>query len=159
MKIGVITISDTRAFDDDETGQTVIEALKEYGFDTFETVIVADEMGQIRQAIRHMSETCSAIFTTGGTGFSPRDITPEATASVLDRRADNVCDLIRARCAEHSPGGCLSRGVAGTVGDALVVNLPGSPETARHAVHAIGNLLSEILRQLSGDGDRVGVVC
>lgn len=159
MKIGVITISDTRAFDDNETGQAVMEALREYGFDTFETVIVAGEMGQIRHALRHMSETCSAIFTTGGTGFSPRDMTPEATASVLDRRADNLCEMIRVRCAEHSPVGCLSRGIAGTCGDALVVNLPGSPDTARHAVHAIGTLLDEILRQLSGDGDRVGVGC
>src|SRR5689334_8944907 len=159
MKIGVITISDTRAFDDDETGQIVTDALREYGFETFESVIVAGEMSQIRHAIRHMSESCSAIFTTGGTGFSPRDLTPEATASVLDRRADNLCDLIRARCGEHSQAGCLSRGVAGTVGDALVVNLPGSPESARHAIHAVGPILDEILRQLRGDGDRVGVGC
>lgn len=159
MTIGLITISDTRSFEDDETGRRVTDALRDYGFDTFETVIVADELTQIRQAIRQMSCTCAAIFTTGGTGFSPRDNTPEATASVLDRRADNLCDLIRLRCAEHSPMGALSRGVAGMVGETLVVNLPGAPATAAHAVHAIGSLLGEIMRQLKGAPDNVGVGC
>lgn len=159
MKIGLITISDTRSFDDDDTGHAVMSALREYGFENFETVIVADEVGQIRHALRHMSETCAAIFTTGGTGFSPQDITPEATASVLDRRADCLCELIRCRCAEHSPASYLSRGVAGTLGNALVVNLPGSPAAAKHAAHAIGNLLGDILSQLRGEGDRVSVFC
>jgi molybdopterin adenylyltransferase len=159
MKIGLITISDTRSFEDDDTGRTVMDALRQYGFDTFETVIVAGDQAQIRGAIRHMSQTCAAIFTTGGTGFSPRDVTPEATAAVLDRRADNLSDSIRASCAEHSPAGALCRGVAGMVGDALVVNLPGNPATAAHAVHAIGNLLGEVLRQLRGDPDSVGVGC
>jgi molybdopterin adenylyltransferase len=152
MKIGLITISDTRCFDDDDTGHTVMNALREYGFDTFETVIVAAEMAQIRHALRHMSETCAAIFTTGGTGFSPSDITPEATASVLDRRADNLCELMRCRASEFSQASYLSRGVAGMVGDALVINLPGSPLAAKHAVQAIGSLLNDILSQSVGVG-------
>ncbi len=159
MKIGVITISDTRSYSDDETGQAVIDSLREFGFDTFESVIVADEVGQIRQALRHMSQECQALFTTGGTGFSPRDVTPEATASVLDRRADNLSDLIRARCAEMNPNGCLTRGISGMVGDCLVVNLPGTPAYARHGVQAIGTLLGGILCQLRGDGEHVGVGC
>jgi len=159
MKIGLITVSDTRSFEDDDTGHRVMDALRDYGFDTFETVIVADELTQIRHAIRQMSGTCAAIFTTGGTGFSPRDNTPEATASVLDRRADNLSDLIRVRCAEHSPIGALSRGVAGMVGETLVVNLPGAPASAAHAIHAIGTLLGEIVRQLRGEPDNVGVGC
>jgi len=159
MKIGLITSSDTRCFDDNETGDAVRSVLRDYGFDTFETVIVADEVSQIRHAIRHMSESCAALFTLGATGFSPRDVAPEATASVLDRRADNLCEVIRAKCAEHAPAGYLSRGVAGMVGDSLVVNLPGSPDAAKHAVQAIANLLSEILCQLRGDGEPVGVGC
>ncbi|MBC8066179.1 MAG: MogA/MoaB family molybdenum cofactor biosynthesis protein [Chlorobia bacterium] len=159
MKIGLITISDTRSFEDDDTGHRVMEALREYGFDTFETVIVADEMSQIRHAIRQMSSSCSAIFTTGGTGFSPRDITPEATSAVLDRRADNLCELMRSRGADQAPESYACRGVAGTVGDALVVNLPGSPLAAKHSIHAIGPLLNQILCQLRGDGERVGVGC
>jgi molybdopterin adenylyltransferase len=159
MKIGLITISDTRCFDDDETGHAVADTLREFGFNTFETVIVADEIGQIRHAIRHMSESCAALFTLGASGFSPRDVAPEATASVLDRRADNLCELIRSKCAERSPSSYLSRGVAGMVGDCLVVNLPGSPEAARHAAQALANLLNDILCQLRGDGEPVGAGC
>lgn len=159
MKIGIITISDTRSFEDDDSGQKVIEALRGYGFETFETVIVADELAHIRNAIRHMSNDSAAIFTIGGTGFSPRDVTPEATVAVLDRRADNLSDLIRARCSEHSPTGALTRGVAGMVGDTLVVNLPGSPTSAVHGLHAVGGMLERILCQLRGDPDRAGVGC
>jgi molybdenum cofactor synthesis domain-containing protein len=159
MTIGLITISDTRSFDDDETGRRVTEALRDYNFDTFESVIVADDLAQIRHAIRQMSGSCGVIFTTGGTGFSPRDNTPEATASVLDRRADNLSDLIRMHCAEHSPVGALSRGVAGMIGETLVVNLPGAPAAAAQGIHAIGNLLGEIVRQLRGEPDSVGAGC
>lgn len=159
MKIGLITISDTHSFEDDDSGHRVMDALREYGFDTFESVIVADELAQIRHAIRQMSGTCSAIFTTGGTGFSPRDITPEATLAVLDRRADNLSELMRSRCADQAPESYLCRGVAGTVGDALVVNLPGSPIAAKHSIQAIGPLLNQILCQLRGDSERAGVGC
>lgn len=158
MRIGLITISDTRCFEDDETGKAVSDALRQYGFDSFENVIIAGELTQIRHALRHMSERCSVILTMGGTGFSPEDVTPEATANVLDRRADNLCELIRMRCGDHEPSAHLSRGIAGMIGDSLVVNLPGSPESAKRAVHAVGNLLPELVRQMRC-GDRAGTRC
>jgi len=159
MKIGIITINDTRSFEDDDSGRAVTQVLREFGFGEFETVIIAGEMGQIKQSIRHMSASCAAILTIGGTSFSPRDVTPEATAAVLDRRADNLANLIRAACSEHNPAGHLGRGVAGMVGDALVVNLPGSPQAAAQAARALGPVMDEILRQLRGAGEWAGVNC
>ncbi len=147
MVVGVITISDTRCFDDDLTGQAVTEALRGFGFERFQTVIIADEEAQIKQAIRQFSATCDLVFTTGGTGFSPRDKTPEATASILDRRADCLIELIHA----EAPGSRLSRGVAGTVGNALIVNLPGSTASAGRAILALGPVLNEVIAQMRGD--------
>lgn len=150
MVVGVITISDTRCFDDDLTGQAVTEALRGFGFERFQTVIIADEEAQIKQAIRQFSATCDLVLTTGGTGFSPRDKTPEATASVLDRRADCLMELIRCTSGE-APGPYLSRGVAGTIGNALIVNLPGSPASARRAIVALGAVLIDVIAQMRGD--------
>ncbi len=156
MKIGVITISDTRSFEDDLSGPAVVETLRELGFDSFTTMIIADDEGQIKHAIRHLCEECDAIFTTGGTGFSMRDITPEATAAILDRRADNLSELIRAKGLEHTPYSYLSRGIAGIIGSTLVVNLPGSPNAARQGIEAIALLIEPIIGNLRGDGCPVG---
>jgi len=159
MKIGIVTISDTRSFDDDLSGPGVVEALRALGYTDFTTVIVADDESQIKHAIRIMCEECAAIFTTGGTGFSQRDVTPEATAAILDRRADNLSELIRLKGLEHTPYSHMSRGVSGVIGTTLVVNLPGSPKGARQGVEAIGLLLEPILSNLRGDGCPVGGDC
>ncbi len=156
MKIGVVTVSDTRSFDDDLSGPAVVLALQGLGFDDFHTQIVADDEAQIKHALRHMCDDCAAIFTTGGTGFSAGDVTPEATAAILDRRADNLSELIRAKGLEHTPFSYLSRGVSGMIGTTLVVNLPGSPKGARQGIEAIGHLLEPILSNLRGDGCPVG---
>lgn len=156
MKIGVITISDTRSFDDDLSGPAVVEALRGLGFSDFETIIVTDDATQIKHAIRQLTLSCAAVFTTGGTGFSPRDITPEATASLLDRRADNLSELIRLKGLDHTPFSHLSRGVAGVVDSSLVVNLPGSPHGARQGVEAIGHLIEPIVSNLRGEGCPIG---
>lgn len=159
MKIGIVTISDTRSFDDDLSGPAVAEALRALGYEEFTTMIVADDEAQIKHAIRLMCEECAAIFTTGGTGFSQRDVTPEATAALLDRRADNLSELIRLKGLEHTPFSHMSRGVSGVIGTTLVVNLPGSPKGARQGVEAIGLLLEPILSNLRGDGCPVGGAC
>lgn len=156
MKIGVITISDTRSFEDDLSGPAVVNALRETGYTNFATAIVADDVGQIRQAIRHFAEECNAIFTTGGTGFSPRDVTPEATVALLDRRADSLCELMRLKGLDHTPYSHMSRGVAGTIGNTLVVNLPGSPSGATQGIEALSAVLVPILSNLAGDGCPVG---
>ncbi len=152
LTLGVITVSDTRTASDDLSGPAVVEALSALGYDKFETWIVEDDLEAIQEAIRSLQRTCAAIFTTGGTGFGARDVTPEATAPLLDKRADNLVELIRLRGLEHTPFSHLSRGVAGIFGQSLVVNLPGSPKAARQGIEAIGPLLGPILGNLLGQG-------
>lgn len=151
-RIGVITVSDTRSAEDDQSGPAIVESLRSLGFDQFDTIIVRDEILPIQQAIRSMAAECAAVFTTGGTGFTPRDLTPEATLPLLDRRADNLSELIRLRGLERTPYSHLSRGLAGVVGSALVVNLPGSPNGAKDAIEFLAPLLPAIISALAGHG-------
>jgi molybdopterin adenylyltransferase len=152
--IGIITVSDSRSTGEnvDLSGPAVAQALEELGYKRFVMKIIPDEAALIRLTLVAMAKECGAIFTTGGTGFTPRDVTPDATAAVLDRRADNLCELIRLRGLEKTPMSHLSRGVAGMIGRTLVVNLPGSPKGAREGVEAIGELIGPILSAIAGDG-------
>jgi molybdopterin adenylyltransferase len=152
--IGVVTVSDSRYAGENEdlSGPATIEALRQLGFTSFTTRIVADEVGEIQAALIELCSSCQAVFTTGGTGFSPRDVTPEATEPLLERRAYNLCELMRLKGLEHTSKAHLSRGVAGIRGSTLIVNLPGSPKGARQGIGALGPLLELILMALVGEG-------
>ncbi len=154
--IGILTISDTRDSTTDSSGPEAEKALRAFGFTRFRLGICKDEVSQIRAALLAMSKDCNAVFTTGGTGFSARDVTPEATLGVLDRRADGLPELMRLKGLEHTPFSHLSRGVAGAIGATLVVNLPGSPKAARQGIEAIGHLVEPILSNLGGEGCPAG---
>lgn len=151
-RIGVITVSDTRSESDDLSGPATVEALRDLGYTCFERRMVRDEVVEIQSAILSLASICQLVFTTGGTGFSPRDVTPEATAPLLERRADNLVELMRYRGLKHTPLSHLSRGVAGVVRGTLVVNLPGSPKGAREGIEALAPLLKPILESMFGDG-------
>ena len=153
-RIGIVTVSDTRSAGkaEDWSGPAVEQALRALGFKHFESRIVPDEASAVQAAIKDLCESCGAVFTTGGTGFAARDITPEATLPLLDRLATNLPELMRLRGLQNTPMSHLSRGVAGMRDRTLIVNLPGSPKAAREGVEALASLLPHILSALDGKG-------
>ncbi len=153
-RIGIVTVSDTRSSGqaEDWSGPAVEQALRSLGFERFDTRLVPDEIGAIGTALKELSASCSAVFTTGGTGFAARDVTPEATLPLLDRLAPNLTELMRLRGLNVTPMSHLSRGVAGMRGRTLIVNLPGSPKAAREGVEALAPLLPHVLSALAGKG-------
>ena len=132
MRAAVLTVSDgVHAGErEDSSGDLLEELLAAEGFDVVRRV-VPDERSTITGAIEELAEDAALVLTTGGTGFAPRDVTPEATRSALDREAPGVAEAIRADALGRTPHALLSRGVAGLRGATLVVNLPGSPGGCR----------------------------
>ena len=152
MRAAVVTVSDGVAAGerDDESGRLLVELLEAERYDV-EHRVVPDERPQISAAIRELSRTARLILTTGGTGVSPRDITPEATKSVLDRPVPGIAEAIRADAISKTPHGLLGRGVAGVRGQTLVVNLPGSPGGCRDGFALLKPALEHALRLIAGD--------
>jgi molybdenum cofactor synthesis domain-containing protein len=132
VRAAVLTVSDgvSDGERDDESGDVLAEALGADGWEV-ERRVVPDDRDEIVSALRELTESPGLVLTTGGTGFGPRDVTPEATASVLDRPAPGIAEAIRADAASKTPHGMLSRGLAGISGETLIVNLPGSPGACR----------------------------
>ena len=149
----VITISDRCAQGqrEDASGPLLVQLLQRAGYTVTGTAIVPDEYDVICHALRQAALANTAlILTTGGTGFSPRDITPEATAAVCQRMAPGIGEVMRAASLRITPRGMLSRATAGLLDRSLIVNLPGSPKAAQENLEAVLPSLAHGLEMLRG---------
>jgi molybdopterin adenylyltransferase len=152
MRAAVLTVSDGvhHGVREDRSGEALAELLVGEGFDV-ERRVVPDEQDQIAAAIVELAATCSLVLTTGGTGFTPRDVTPEATRPLLDREAPGIAEAIRADARTRTPHALLSRGAAGLRGPTLVVNLPGSPGGCRDGFAVLRPALAHGLELAADD--------
>jgi len=152
VRAAVLTVSDGvhSGEREDASGDLLEGLLREDGFDVVRRV-VPDERETIAVAIAELSDDSLLVLTTGGTGFAPRDVTPEATASVIEREAPGIAEAIRSDALERTPHALLSRGLAGLRGATLVVNLPGSPGGCRDGFAVLQPALRHGLELATGD--------
>jgi len=152
MKAAVLTVSDrsSRGERADATGPALRDALAALGFTVTLAPPVADERALIAARLRELAATFDLVVTTGGTGLSPRDVTPEATRDVIDREAPGFAEEMRRRSVETTPRAILSRAVAGTIGRCLVLNLPGSPTGAVECLGFVAPTLAHAVKVLGG---------
>lgn len=159
MTIGIICVSDrcSKGLCEDKSGPLIREMLLDYG-DNFHYLIVPDEKDEIEKALISLCDDslCDAVFTTGGTGFAPRDITPEATLAVIEKLVPGIPEIIRAESYKITKNAMLSRAVAGIRGKTLIVNLPGSPKAVKESLEIVIPVLPHAVETLSGKTQSCG---
>ena len=155
----VITCSNRSATGErpDDSGELLSSLLADAGYAVATRLVVPDELEAIRAAVRSAVDGgARVVITTGGTGLAPTDVTPEAVRALLDREVPGVAEVLRLAAHERVPTSVLSRGVAGTVGAAFVVTLPGSPGGVRDGMTVLAPLLGHVVDQLAGGDHRPG---
>ena len=155
MRTAVLTISTSvsegRA--EDTSGPLLASLADEAGADVVAVEVLPDDQAIIEVRLRHHADVgCDLVFTTGGTGFTPDDVTPEATRAVIDRDAPGFAEAIRANALRHTQMGILTRGVSGIAGRTLIVNFPGSPKAVRESFPVVAPTLSHVVETLRSSG-------
>ena len=159
MNVAVVTCSNRSASGEraDDSGELLATLLGEAGHDVVARQIVPDDVTAIRDAVQAgIAAGAVAVFTNGGTGLTPTDVTPEAVRPLLDREIPGLAEAIRAAPREAVPTSALSRGIAGAIGEVLVVTLPGSPGGVRDGMGVVLPVLQHAVDQLRGGDHRAG---
>lgn len=151
----VITLSDkgSQGLREDTSGPVVEEMLKQAGYGPIGSDMLPDETGVLESRLRELAGRADLIATTGGTGLSPRDITPEATLNVIERRVPGIPEAMRAYGMAKTPRAMLSRAEAGVLNGSLIINLPGSPKAARECLEAVIDTLGHAIDKMQGSKD------
>ncbi|MBM4029779.1 MAG: MogA/MoaB family molybdenum cofactor biosynthesis protein [Planctomycetes bacterium] len=156
IRAAIVTVSDSCAQGQrqDASGPALREILAAAGYEVCAEQIVPDDRDAIMRVLVRLSDEagCDLVFTTGGTGLGPRDVTPEATGAVCDRLVPGLAELMRSEGFKKTPRAMLSRGVAALRGRTLVINLPGSPKAVRESLAAILDLLPHAVEMMRGGG-------
>jgi len=157
LRVAIVTVSDrsARGEREDASGPALAAAVEAAGGEVLGTEVVEDDADRIAAVLRRLAdeEGTPLVLTTGGTGFGPRDVTPEATRTVIQREAPGLAEYARAATVSRTRFAILSRGVAGIRGATLIVNLPGSPKGARETFEALAPVLPHALSVLARGGD------
>ena len=153
IKAAIVTISDTRKRDNDTSGERLAELLAGIGAELVDISIVTDDPDSISAKLSGLSQMpgVELVLTTGGTGLGPRDNTPEATRAVIEREAPGIAEAMRRETAGKTPMAMLSRGVAGTAGRTLIINLPGSPKAVEECFEVVRPVLRHAVDLLRGE--------
>ena len=157
LRIAILTVSDRSARGErpDTSGPALAEVIKEQGWEVTRSDILPDDLKVLRETLASWADhgDSDVILTTGGTGFAPRDVTPEATRAVIEREAQGLAEAMRLSSGSKSPHAMLSRAVAGIRGAVLIINLPGSPRAAVENFQVIMPALEHAVKLLHDDPD------
>jgi molybdopterin adenylyltransferase len=156
IKTAILTISDScsNGTREDLSGQTIIDMLLKNEFQVIQKKIIPDDLKKIANELTHFAdnESIDIVFTTGGTGLGPRDVTPEATASISDRLVPGISEIIRAEGFKKTPNAALSRGIACIRKNTLIINLPGSPKGVRESLDILLTFIPHAIKMMHGGG-------
>lgn len=154
LSAAVFVLSDTRSKKEDRSGKVILERLRKYGVEVKDYKVLADEQGVIESELVRMCDNLGVdiILTSGGTGVGPRDLTPEATSNVIQKRVDGISEAMRVYGQRRTPLSMLSRGISGVRGNTVIINLPGSTRAVRESLDSLFPGIMHIFKMLEGQG-------
>jgi molybdopterin adenylyltransferase len=159
MRVAILTVSTSAAagMRIDESGPLLASLASDAGFELVDTAVATDDAAEIEQRLRaYVADAIDVVLTTGGTGLTPDDVTPEATRAVIERELPGVAQALIAASLQHTPMGMLSRAVCGVAGSTIVINLPGSPRAVEQLFGVVAPVLEHAVAAVAGDARHNG---